>query len=826
MEQAAESAAASLAGETGEATAENEQAQQGRWLDPTMTAEEVARAVIKEWEKREPARSRWAAKARRNDLWRKGVRGVRYLESFDKVEDIADVYVPRGASALAAPANFTDKLCRRVVATLTVDAPRPECEPATGSSEDREAAEFATRVLVAEGSESGFNAHAVLEESVDRGCTWGSDFLYVCVDPQGGGWRPTQVKAAPTAVSLEPDPLIDPTTGALTAEPVLKYVMEDGSLSDSPVGAKRRWLPKIRVEHLTPLHVVMMPEWSTGIAEAQGAILCIPTQLGELRAKYGDVLNTMSETDLHEAVNWRPKKWERLMPQHCKPVLPDVEPGKRVPDDTLCFPLYVYYRSCYEYPDGAYICILGAKHALHRGPWLSDMIQAAGEEEPEVLDIPLAQCRQLPDYAGGDPIGDGLAAKLGPLDEVLQNVFGYVLDWTYRSANPNVFLPVQSPLQPGALGRRDGTPLTYFPGTGNPVVYEQVPPIPDALLQVLTMGREMINSESGLEQTAQGVEAPSVKSGTHARTIIEQSLVSLSSIKRGAADCFVRLHRIVLQQMRAFYDGAQLLRYIDQDGEYKQVEWSRTDLGSTRDVNIARGTFTMMTPTAKNSFAIEMLQLSAQTGVPLLDATEARRVFTSNLNPILGTQDNPHLQRVRGQIKAWNEGPPEVIPPQAAQQAQQATEQASMAYSQQMAQMQAAAQAQGAPFQPPPPPQPVSPLTVLADQIWAPVAVDAEQAVAAVRHQEIGRFIATADYLTHPPEWRAALDKAYQAARQAAGVQTLEEQQQAASSAKQAEVQAKQEEANIKAQNDLKKEVVKAQVKAATTPPPSEPDRA
>jgi hypothetical protein len=64
-----------------------------------------------------------------------------------------------------------------------------------------------------------------------------------------------------------------------------------------------------------------------------------------------------------------------------------------------------------------------------------------------------------------------------------------------------------------------------------------------------------------------------------------------------------------------------------------------------------------------------------------------------------------------------------------------------------------------------------------------------EQDVAVKRHDELKQAMATADFAKHPPEWQNLFVQEYEAMRQAGGIQTVQEQQQA----QQAQMQQQQE---------------------------------
>jgi hypothetical protein len=209
-----------------------------------------------------------------------------------------------------------------------------------------------------------------------------------------------------------------------------------------------------------------------------------------------------------------------------------------------------------------------------------------------------------------------------------------------------------------------------------------------------------MDDESGLQQAAQGVEAPTVKSGIHAQTIVQEALKAVTNLKDNAGDYYIRLNQIVLQLTRAYCTVPQLMQFKGKDGEFKAKEFARTDFRNTRVVSIARGSFTMHTLLAKQEAANNAFDRK------VIDAEEYAELTSGNISPVLANQENPHLLRIRRQVDVWRDGmPPEW--PQAMQEYQLQMQQfQQVQQQQQMAQQQAAQlQQQGIPV---PAPQPAA----------------------------------------------------------------------------------------------------------------------
>lgn len=885
--------------------------------DEGKVVQHVENVLWKPWDGRLASlEAAWRA----NKLTRAGTPGVRVIEDTDT--RTARVWVPPGATAQRVGLPKTDQLVRKTVDTLLVDPPLPEATPSSDDDEARAAAELATRLLRDDAGPQAGNLRAELRAAMDLAGTYGSGFLWTIVDPTKGGWVPMEVLAHPLAQrydeadpegvldapapvtppamppemlgapgapgmpGMDPaapaDPMAatgdagmpgappmappapaDPAADPSAVELVKRFVMPDGALSKSAVGARMVWRPGLVTKRLNGKQLRFVPETATGIDDALGVVITTVMSLGEVASMFPRTDDEGQERELTleeqtALVEWRPVDLKKVLPQGMK-----VE-GEGKPkggdgqflDHALVMLMVVYLRSHGRYPKGAYVVVGGGTGGngrdgakgmvLHRQPWSAvmegaeelddakasaggaprlfgirpeehDVLTREGLAREECLDLPIAQFRWYEDSEGGNPYGESGVPKLAPGDDLRHMQMAALVDFLWRFNNPNVFIPYTSMVQPGMLARRDGTPIPYNPSGGGKPEYEQFPAFPgEAMALYAGVGTEM-DAESGLMETAQGVDSGNAKSGVAKQTVIEQALVALSGVKGNLEDGFLRHCRIRLQLMRAFFTGAQLLSYSGDDGGYRVREWSRAELRSTRSVRIARGTSTMLTRSAKQALATEQLTVGLQAQDPQA-YPRFLRATSSLVDPTLGLEDDPHRLRVRRQLSQWREGPPKDAPapmlapppmsgapgmapgvpmdPAAAAAGAPATPP-------ELGASQEGLQAAGTPTDPaapaaaPPPP----PVDLRAQAIFAPTPADAVPWIAMVRLEEVAREMAGAKYERYrleSPEWAAALDEAHEIARQNAGVATIAEQQQAAQQQAQMEAESRAQELGAK----------------------------
>lgn len=633
----------------------------------------VAEQVVALWKAQDIPMNRRDAFWRMYAGWRNGARGL----SIQKVEDVNQwrVWTVPGAPSRAMP-DKTDELIRKTVANIMADDPLPECSPSTDTTEAREAAEFQERILTAETGEAGLNLPRLLRLGLDKAGTWCSSFFWVTPNPTGKGFEPETIMAAPLAMTAE-HPLVDPSTGVITAHPIERYVREDGGLTDEPGEAKRRWKPGLDVDVLTGRHVRFLPETAKGIDDAIGVLVAKYTTLGQLKAAIPKVRD-MTPEEQRDLTTWKVPEAKRLLPRWARDYLrrqgeAKLEKGKddSLPDQTPCLTMCLYLKGSSEYQDGAYL-VCSDKVVLHRQTWYETFTTKAGTKKGECMMIPVAQLRWWDDAQHDDPYGHTVAAKLGPWDEVYAAQLSSELDWAFRFNNPNVFIPHSSPVKGKALRRRDGTPIIIRTPADKPI-YEDVPRWPVSSLQLREDAKQAMIEAAG--RVGGSLEAPQAKSGSQANAIIAQANVDLTATRNNTRDCYERLLRIVAQHMKVYYTVPDKVRYVGEDASYKEQQWSGVDLTDAVTIRLARGSMTGMNRMAKNAYITQLIPLG-------LDPSEARRLMNGNISAEIGSEDHPHLLRVRRQIARWFDGPPE------------GWEQAAATYQQQMQQYRAAQQRQ------------------------------------------------------------------------------------------------------------------------------------
>lgn len=745
----------------------------GFWL--VGEPEKVAKDIDTRWNAQNKGMKTRLARWELNTKRREGDYYSKLIKDTDA--DTFRVYTPRGVEQAPPSLSKTDDLCVKMVANLNADPARPDCEPSTDSDEDRGSAEFATRLLMIESTESGMNIPDLVEEAEDIACAYGSGFVYAYVDPQGGGHRPKEIMAPQQATQVGPDgqpvlempgqpdpmnPMAQPPMVPIQGEPILRYVAADGvTITDDPTQALLEWTPKVCGEVITGENLRFLPETCSGIKDANGVLLAALEQLGDLKARFPDVAK-MSPDDLRKLVSYRPEITKTLMPKFAGggegTKGPDWKSEDGPPNDALCLTISGYMKGGGDYPLAAYVVMGGEKLLLHRQEWKEPIRARNGKMIDRAMEIPVAQFGQFrASRRAKDPYRRGLVELVGDGEPIRAFVIGAVIEYLTRVNNPHLFVPIGGGIQSKSLQLPRGTPIPFNPAGGGKPQQEEIAPLPATFMELHeTISAEM-DSRSGLQQAAQGVASASVQSGVHAQQIIEQALVALGGVKHSSDSGYMRLCRIVLQLWRAFFTTPQRVKIPGEGSAFKEREWMGTDLATVTDVKIAAGTSTMLTQSAKSRIALEKYQLQA------ISLEDFQRSEEGNIRTLIGQQDNPNKTRIAGQISDWGDGPPESWVPQQppAPMSDPNT---------------------GQLVQPAAPPDPANPFADVRP-------VDQEQAVAVVRHAALARAVAGSKFKSKPPEWQQFILAEYDLMRRAAGISTLAEQQLAAQQQAQAQAQ-------------------------------------
>lgn len=728
--------------------------------DETKVAKHIVKDLLETQEK-QLARDIAVSKVCR--WWREGKRWVK-LEKKEN-QTVWTAKLPAGMASAPPIPNKTNRLCVRTGNTLLVDDAYPDCEAGDNSSEAKEGAEFSRRYLVVKGSVTELNMPEVMRDAFDLSATYMSAFGWVITDPTAGGSRPRRMLAHPMAQS-EQDALLDPATGmnAQEEELVERYLRPDGSLTDNPTEAEDQWLPGPRIRLLNSLQVRFIPDTAPSLAKAEGCIITDFTTLGDLRARYPDAIEALDRDELQKLCSYKPKHLDDLLPPYTTVPEDQKDEEGNYRDGQFVVYHVVYYRQTGEYRRGCNAVVGGDSILLHRQKWCH-LTEQEGKQVEECLMIPVAQQRCMNDTVTGNSMGKALAMELGPADEITASSLGYQLEYMFRYGNPLQFLPIGSIVQPKQLVLRNGDPVMVNP-QGQPFT-EQIPPFPAAIGRDLREEMKADQDDSaGLQQAAQGVEDPSVKSGIHAQTIVQEALKAVSHMRANLGFFFITLNTILLEHARAFVTVPQLLEFAGEDGEYKQREFSRTDFRKTKKVTIQRGSFTMHTLVAKQEMANNAFDRQ------VIDPDEYQELLSGGISPIVGMQENPHLLRIRRQIEAWKLGPPKGWMEQFAAH-QQSVRIAQDLTAQNYDGAQTATQL-GMPYipaavpaiQPPPP-----------GAFAVSLEVDLEPIPAKIRHRQLSKEMVGSQWEKHPEPWKETYRAEYRLMKNAAGVITVPDMQ-------------------------------------------------
>lgn len=671
-----------------------------------------------------------------NELRRQGYANV-WLEKKEGLNQW-QAFLPAGSEMQAPAFNKAADLCRKFPNVLYVDPPAPDPIPATSEEQDVEAAEFAERVLLEVQGEAHLGDLWLHRAAQDYACTYDRGYIHYDVDPQGEQ-QPLMILAAPTAVSAEA-PFVGPD-GQMVAPPyVLRYVTPTGAITDERAQAAMQWAPRLVGTAEKPHHVRYLPATATDIWDAEGVLLGKYVPISTIKARHPEF--QPDDETLKQLTSFKPDSSRRLWPDGAPP-----NSAAIAPDDQLVFWVRVYVVACPRYPEGCMVEALGPNVLLARGPWVGER----SDGTKELLDLPVTEVRQSPD--------GGLMTVLGPANEHRMAQFAYALQWVDDWNNRATFIPMTSNLRPEDLEERDQKYFQVAPN-GAPT-NEQVDPLPATVPVLIQMIDKDMDTMSNLQQAAQGVEDPSVKSGAHAREIRSATLVLLSGAQQWAERGYTRGCRIQLQLIAVHWKAPAQIGWIGEDGQYRQQYWTAADLRGTRDVRLKRGTLSLQSAEAKAQEAIYYSQqgINKATGVGIITPDELRDILQDRLGGRIGLTDNPVRQRVKRQIAAWQAGPPEGWqPPPPIPQAPTVIP-----------------GPMGPTVQPPGPPQPQAAPEAVA--IFAPIPADQDPGAAQIRYHELLRAMSTMRYAGKPLEWRLAFDQAFEAARQAAGVATVAEQQ-------------------------------------------------
>lgn len=698
------------------------------------------------------------------DIHYAGIKGGYPFSSLVKVQD-RDVYqqaFPPGTLAPSAAPNKAADLCRKVVASLTVDPPKPDPEPEDDSETALAGAELAREFLSQDGSEAGTNDSSLFEYLLDGATAKATTFAHLWVDRTGGGSVAKQIKAHPQATDASrPLDAVDPATGQPmpSTDYVLRYVTADGQFTLNPSEAERVWLPKLRVDRMDRRHVRCYPE-SASIGDAEKVVLLWYATVSEARQRWPETVGQMPDPEIGALCDWEPPRASTLLPPALRARLRDrgntasTDRKGSAGDERWLYFYCLYVRACPDYPQGGYRALNGSNGGvtLDKGPLAATVTFPSGaEQDAEVTDlrigdIPVADLTLVQDPIDGDPTGVAVISFVTGANDASATLVAGQVQQVDTALNPARFVTAMSPLTADDIEQSRGTGKPAIVTSKDDVpIYEEAPVLPPATLETVQWLHEQMDSAVSLSSAAQGADDSPEVSGVARRIAVNQSLVGLGPMQAAFHRFLARYWRLKLQLAMQHFSVPQLLRYTGEDGAAKQEWFSGNNFALVGGVNIAPGSGTLLPPTERINFILQLRDAM------LVDEDQADRVAAPAYQGVLGTKENPHRQRIERQVSSWLEGPPKGWEAEAMAY-QQAVQQHAMLV-QGMAQQQAELGMMQA-VQPPPAPTPP----------WSPfktLPMDAELPIATIRKRRLADLMATTAFEEQPEAWRGVVEIAY-----------------------------------------------------------------
>lgn len=672
-------------------------------------------------------------------------------------------YLPGTQNALASGPvpNKQAELCQRLTETLLVDPPKPDPTPLDDDESAQRGADLAREYLTQDGGEAGTDDLGLFSYQVEAATTRGAVYNYYWVDPTGGGSVPKQIKAHPEAIDPA-NPLVGPD-GQPTTDYILRYVTagdpesgQGAQFTDHPADAERVWVPRVRIKKLGREHVRLYPE-TADLHHAQQAIVLDFCTVSEARRRWPETLGSYTDEQFAPLVAWLPLRPLALLPPALRPVWRNGFEQSRTGgtkagamDQRILF--YYAYLGLAEpdYPEGALLCVNGANGGLVLGrDTLTVEVEVPSESRQDQmvtdrkdLDIPLAELRLLPDVDDRDPLGFPFMARIAGAGEaaaMLSLGFQELLD---RRLHPVRYNIATSPVDQDTVesARSIGGYVPINTKDDMPQV-EELDDLPAEWFPYQQGLHQGMDESAGLRPPDQAQEAK-VKSGVALRIEVSEASKVLTRMNRALHSCWSRHARIKLQMAMKYFDVAQLLRYVGNDGSAKQEWFTGNDFARVGGVEIATGSGTMLPTTEKVNLAIQLRDAG------ILDPDYAAEIALSQSGKQLGAPENPHVQRIERQVSSWLEGPPADFEMQ-----QMAYQQAVMQHAAEAeAELQAGAMA---PSQPPP------------QAPWTPFHVevmDVKPQIAAVRARRLETLMAKTEFSRFPEAWQNVARQAWEQA--------------------------------------------------------------
>lgn len=679
----------------------------------------------------------------------------------DPNKDTYRTSIPVGMRALSIQAvpNQAWDLVNKATEALLVDPPQPDPSPRDDSEQAHASAEMAERFLTEDGGEQGTDDIALLYNAVDKSLTCASSYIEYWTDPVGGGYVPLEILAHPQAVDPA-NPTIGPD-GNPTTDLVLRYLTapEGGQFTEDPMQAAPQWQPKIRANVWGREHWRIFPE-SVPVAFADKLIGLLYCTIAEAKRRWPDVA-AMEQGAIDALLSWQPPRFLVLLPpfQRSRWAVTNGNNAQRsgAGDERIIFFYRVLQRANPDYTHGAEVIVsgVGGGTILHREVLAAEvtLLEQDGQSQKQLrcLDVPVAQMTPRADPDERDPSGRCFMELFSGATEFNAAMVTAYLEAINIWLHPDSYVPSTTTVQGYQVqeSRVTGDAIQILKPEDKPT-YGNMPPIPNTFWEGANWNDQAIRSIASLNKPVTGQDTSKEVSGKARQIAVQQGMIGLSRMQRPVNTCFERMSRIKLQLAMRDFTTPQLVRYVGEDGVWKEQQFTGTDFALVNDsVGTQAGTGTMLSPEAKTQF---IANLQAEGMLPPDEAADAARPTYAQR---LGLPDDPHDQYIERCITAWLKGPPEGWAEH--DQQYQAEQQQLAPQMQEYQTLQTVAAQTGQPMTAPPPQSTVLPP-------WSPFQPrlnDAEPRLAEKWMKRLSRVMSTNKYSAADPRWRATLDAMY-----------------------------------------------------------------
>ncbi|MBK7352195.1 MAG: hypothetical protein IPI92_20260 [Gemmatimonadetes bacterium] len=453
--------------------------------------DKVATAILKAWTDQDALWAKHRAECIAAAYRREGRTDV----LVDKREHVSE-YQVRSWGTVDPQFNYAAKLCRHLPALLYGDPPQPRVEPEDVENHDVVSADFAQRVLLDLNADTNLDGVNTTRSAFDLASTYKSAFVWTMVAPQGTR-QPVQIEAHPQAMTAD-QPLMAMVPG-LDGQPmpqplnpeeaVLRYVREDGTLTDAAAEAALQWVPALREEVLTSLQVRPLPPTAPDLWHASGALVAMFLPLRQWKALFPEALADLSDETRGKLMS-RPEGAVKYLLHHLSK-REQTRLFQQEGDDALVFGVLKWCAESPEYPAGFYGVAAGGGVLLDRRAWVHPTTGRG-------LRLPLSQIMQYREGTRGFYGGAGAMDILGPMQEVFAAAIQYEQDIMDRNAHRKTFVPLGSPVTPEEY-EDPGQRLLVTGPQGQPF-QEDLEPLDPAIRDLAAMAERQMRDAIGLSR--------------------------------------------------------------------------------------------------------------------------------------------------------------------------------------------------------------------------------------------------------------------------------------------------------------------------------------